>query len=156
MGDYFYRDEAEEFSFYRVPKILMKDERYAGLSTDAKLLYGLCLDRMSLSRKNGWCDRSGRVFIYYTLDNIQEDIGCALQKSVKLLKELEKAGLIERKRYGQGRPTEIYLKDFVHHPESKDKTYENHSSGIMETIGQDLRKSKGSNTEKNNTLKLPT
>ena len=76
--DYYYGVEAEQFSFYRVPRLLIKDERFKGLSSDAKLLYGLMLDRMSLSMKNGWLDDENRAYIIYTIDNIREDLGLSL------------------------------------------------------------------------------
>ena len=68
--DYYYGTEADQFTFYRIPKVLIKDKRFKGLSSDAKILYGLMLDRMSLSKQNGWIDNQNRVFIYYTLENI--------------------------------------------------------------------------------------
>lgn len=98
--DYYYGIEAEQFSFYRVPRLLIKDERFKELSSDAKLLYGLMLDRMSLSMKNGWFDDENRAYIHYTLDNIMEDLGCAKEKCVKVLAELDSKkgiGLIEKK-----------------------------------------------------------
>ena len=96
--DYFYGRQAEQFSFYQIPKLLITDERFADISMDAKLLYSLMLDRSSLSSKNGWLDNSGRVYIFYTLEQIMQDMHCANQKATKLLKELEiKANLIERK-----------------------------------------------------------
>ena len=64
--DYYYGIEAEQFAFYRVPRLLIKDERFKGLSSDAKLLYGLMLDRMSLSMKNGWLDEENRALKCYT------------------------------------------------------------------------------------------
>ena len=64
MFSYYYGYEAEQFSFYRIPKLLVTDERFRSISTDAKLLYGLMLDRMSLSIKNGWTDDLGRVYIF--------------------------------------------------------------------------------------------
>lgn len=103
--DYYYGIEAEQFSFYRVPRLLIKDERFKELSSDAKLLYGLMLDRMSLSMKNGWFDDENRAYIHYTLDNIMEDLGCAKEKCVKVLAELDSKkgiGLIEKKRQGLG------------------------------------------------------
>ena len=115
MGfDYFYGQQAEMFSFYRVPKVLFTDERFWNISTDAKLLYGILLDRMNLSAKNGWMDEAGRVYIIFTIDEIKGSIGCAEKKAVKLLDELErKCGLIERKRQGLGKPNLIYVKNFV-------------------------------------------
>ena len=113
--DYYYGIEAEQFSFYRVPRILIKDERFKGLSSDAKLLYGLMLDRMSLSMKNGWLDGQNRAYIYYTLDNVMEDLGCCRDKCIKIFAELDVKkgiGLIEKKRQGLGKPDIIYVKNF--------------------------------------------
>lgn len=114
--DYYYGDESNQFSFYRIPRELVTGDRFKRLSTDAKLLYGLLLDRMGLSAKNGWYDESGRVFIYYTLDEIREDLSCGHEKAVKLLSELDSGkgfGLIERVKQGQGRPTKIFVKRFT-------------------------------------------
>lgn len=109
--DYFYGTQADQFTFYRIPKVLFTDERFKPISAEAKILYGILLDRMSLSRKNGWLDDSNRVFIIYTLEEVMDAIGCADQKATKLLNELEnKAGLIERKRLGLGKPNLIYDK----------------------------------------------
>jgi len=114
--DYYYGVEAEQFSFYRVPRLLIKDERFRGLSSDAKLLYGLMLDRMSLSMKNGWLDDENRAYIIYTIDNIREDLGCSKEKAVKVLAELDAGkgiGLVEKIRRGLGKPDIIYVKNFI-------------------------------------------
>ena len=114
--DYYYGVEAEQFSFYRVPRLLIKDERFKGLSSDAKLLYGLMLDRMSLSMKNGWLDDENRAYIIYTVDNMMEDLGCAKATCAKVIKELDSdngIGLIEKKRRGLGKPDIIYVKNFA-------------------------------------------
>ena len=114
--DYYYGIEADQFSFYRVPRLLIKDERFKGLSSDAKLLYGLMLDRMSLSMKNGWLDKENRAYIIYTVDAIMEDLGCAKATCVKIMKELDSEkgiGLIEKKRRGLGKPDIIYVKNFA-------------------------------------------
>ncbi|MGN0345853.1 MAG: DUF6017 domain-containing protein [Roseburia sp.] len=114
--DYYYGIEAEQFSFYRVPRLLIKDERFKGLSSDAKLLYGLMLDRMSLSMKNGWLDDENRAYIIYTIENIREDLGCSKEKAVKVLAELDAnkgIGLVEKIRRGLGKPDIIYVKNFV-------------------------------------------
>ena len=112
--DYFYGEQADQFSFFRIPKILFTDEQFKSVSAEAKILYGILLDRMSLSRKNGWLDENGRVYIIYTVDEVMEALGCAAQKAVKLLAELEsKAGLIERKRQGLGKPNLLFVKDFT-------------------------------------------
>ena len=114
--DYYYGIEAEQFSFYRIPRLLIKGEQFKSLSSDSKLLYGLMLDRMALSMKNGWLDEENRVYIHYTLDEIMEDLGCAKEKAAKVLAELDSKkgiGLIEKKRQGLGKPDIIYVKNFA-------------------------------------------
>ena len=114
---YFYGEESEQFSYFRIPRLLVRSKRFKTLSTDAKLLYGLMLDRMGLSAKHGWYDELGRVYIYYTLDEIQTDLMCGHNKAVRLLAELDTGkdgfGLIERVKQGQGRPAKIYVKKFT-------------------------------------------
>lgn len=112
---YFYGTESESFTFYRIPKALMTEEVFKALTSDAKILYGLMLDRMSLSLKNGWFDEDGRVYIYYSIEDVMESMGCSKNKGMKTLQELDiitGIGLIERKKQGQGRPTIIYVKNF--------------------------------------------
>ena len=114
--DYYYGDESNQFSFYRIPRQLIVGREFKRLSVEAKLLYGLLLDRMELSAKNGWYDDTGRVYIYYTLDEIQENLNCGHDKATKLLVELDiknGIGLIERVKHGQGRPAKIYVKKFA-------------------------------------------
>lgn len=114
--DYFYGDESEQYSFYRIPRLLVVGEQYRQLSTDAKLLYGLMLDRMSLSAKNGWYDDCGRVYIYYPINEIEKHLNCGHNKAVRLVAELDRnggIGLIERHRQGQGKPSVIYVKRFA-------------------------------------------
>ena len=106
--DYFYGQVGELFSFYRIPKALFLESRFQNLSTDAKTLYGILLDRMSLSAKNGWLDEQGRVFIIFTIEDVKRALCCADNKATKLLRELEEFGLIERKRRGLGRPSLVY------------------------------------------------
>lgn len=115
--DYFYEGEAEQFVFLRIPKALFEDERLIGLSSDAKLLFGLFIDRLGLSRKNGWVDKNGRVFVYFSVEDIQEKLKCSEKTCRKILKELDTTngvGLIERVKQGMGRPDIIYVKDFIH------------------------------------------
>lgn len=111
--DYFYGMQSEMFSFLRIPKILIKDGRFEHLSNEAKMLFGLLLDRMSLSMKNRWFDDDDRVYIIYTRDEIMIDLCIESAKCAKLLKELETYGLIERKRRGLSKPDIIYLKNFA-------------------------------------------
>ena len=112
MNDYFTELDAIEYPFYRVPKALITDPQYRSVSTDAKLLYGLLLDRMDLSVKKRWLDEYGRVYLFYTIASIQNDLCCCKEKACKLLRELEQAGLIEKKRQGRGSPSLIYVKHF--------------------------------------------
>ena len=86
--DYFYGQAGELFSFFRIPKALFQEQQFQNLSTDAKILYGILLDRMSLSAKNGWRDEQGRVYIIYTVREVQKSLCCAEHKAVKLLREL--------------------------------------------------------------------
>ena len=117
--EYFYGEQADSYSFYRIPRQLITGEKYKGLSVEAKLLYGMMLDRMGLSLRNGWLDKTGRVYIYYTVEEIQSDLGCGHVKAGRLLAELDTVkgmGLIERVRQGQGKPTKIYVKKFSPDP----------------------------------------
>mgnify|MGYP002602436886 FL=1 len=112
--EYFYGAQAEQFSFYRIPKALFTEPNFRELSTDAKVLYGILLDRMSLSLKNQWLDAQNKVYIIFTVEEIMDALNCANQKATRLMVELEKqAGLIERKRQGFGRPNLIYVKNFA-------------------------------------------
>lgn len=112
--EYFYGAQAEQFSFYRIPKALFTEPNFRELSTDAKVLYGILLDRMSLSLKNQWLDAQNKVYIIFTVEEIMDSLNCANQKATRLMVELEKqAGLIERKRQGLGRPNLIYVKNFA-------------------------------------------
>lgn len=114
--DYCYGEESGQFSFYRIPRQLIVGEEFKRLSVEAKLLYGLLLDRMELSTKNGWYDDTGRVYIYYTLNEIQKNLNCGHDNATKLLVELDvKNGIgpLERIKHGQGRPAKIYVKRFV-------------------------------------------
>ena len=117
VSEYFYGEESEQFSYFRIPRLLVRSKKFKTLSTEAKLLYGLMLDRMGLSAKHGWYDELGRIYIYYTLDEIQTDLMCGHNKAVRLLAELDTGktgfGLIERVKQGQGRPAKIYVKKFT-------------------------------------------
>ena len=117
--DYYYGNEAEQYSFYRVPKTLLTDPRYKGVSIEAKVLYGLLLDRMGLSVKNGWLDSDGRVYIYFTQEDAMTLMNCGKDKATRLFRELDMdgIGLIERRKQGQGRPARIYVKNFILPPE---------------------------------------
>ena len=110
---YYYGSQADQFSFIRIPKIMLTEETFSSLSIPAKVLYGVLLDRMTLSRKNAWFDEENRVFIIYQIGEIQEDLGFSKKKAMDLLAELEKFGLLEKKRRGHGLPNILYVKSFM-------------------------------------------
>ena len=114
--DYFYGMQADAYTFYRIPKALFSDPYFKKLSCEAKVLYGLLLDRMSLSVKNKWFDEQGRVYILFKVDDVSEHMGCCRQTAIKLFAELDSQkgiGLIEKKRLGLGKANVIYVKNFM-------------------------------------------
>ena len=169
--DYFYGNEAEQFAFYRIPKLLITSPVFKKLSDSAKLLYGLMLDRMCLSIKNGWLDENNRAYIFFTTNDVMEQMNCGSEKATKMLAELdcEKGiGLIERKKQGQGKPALVYLKKFYIEDEdhrkcrlseiesqdfgkSKVKNFENQNSSVSEIKSVEFRKPKSNNTNINDT-----
>jgi hypothetical protein len=170
--DYFYGNEAEQFTFYRIPKVLVSSPQFKKVSDSAKLLYGLMLDRMSLSVKNGWFDEQNRAYIFFTVKDIMELMCCATEKATKITAELDSEkgiGLIERVKQGQGKPAKIYLKKFISDDEDyskksrvseienqdfgkpKTQTFENRNSRVSTVESADFRKSKCNNTDNNYT-----
>ena len=150
--DYFYGQAGELFSFFRIPKTLFQEQQFQDLSTDAKTLYGILLDRMSLSVKNEWFDKKGRVFIIFTIEDVKRSLCCADNKATKLLRELEEFGLIERKRRGLGRPSLVYVKNFsADSSKTRFQNRENHESGGFKSASQDPAKPRCNKTDKNNT-----
>ena len=155
--DYFYGQAGELFSFYRIPKALFQESRFQNLSTDAKTLYGILLDRMSLSVKNEWFDKKGRVFIIFTIEDVKRTLRCADNKATRLLRELEKFGLIERKRRGQGKPCLVYVKNFSAESSKESVKNRDYDDSCGSKIAcQDPVKSRGikkkeNKTEMNNT-----
>ena len=150
--DYFYGQAGELFSFFRIPKALFQEQRFQDLSTDAKTLYGILLDRMSLSVKNEWFDKKGRVFIIFTIEDVKRTLRCADNKATRLLRELEKFGLIERKRRGQGKPCLVYVKNFSSESSKESvKNRDNHDSCGSKIACQDPVKSRGIKKKENKT-----
>ena len=161
--DYFRGMEAEQYTFYRIPKILFTAECFKTISCEAKVLYGLLLDRMSLSIKNRWFDEEDRVYIIFTVEEIAELMNCGTQKAVRLLKELDSEkgiGLVEKRRLGLGKPNVIYVKNFmVKQPKKEEKepekpvntqNCENHNSRVVKTTIQECPKSQFKNDENRN------
>ena len=157
---YFYGTEADQFSFYRIPKALFTNECFKDLSSDAKILYGLMLDRMSLSIKNQWFDEENRAYIYFSIEDIMELLNCGRNKAVKSLQELDDEkgiGLIEKRRQGFGKVTIIYVKSFVQEEceeEKKEKSkmvkFTNQTSVEKEGT-EEVYNSNSNNTNINNT-----
>lgn len=151
-----YGPEAEQYTFYRVPKLLFTEPVFAKLSTDAKLLYGLLLDRMQLSIRNGWLDEAGKVYIYFTVESIMEALSCGNKKAGQLLAELDDKrgiGLITRVRQGLGKPDKIFVHKCVLPEMLKGHVQkcQNDMSGHVEMTGLDMSKGHANKTDRNNT-----
>lgn len=169
--NYYYGKEAEQFSFFRIPKLLFTDEAFKDLSSDAKVLYGILLDRMSLSMKNNWIDEENKVYIIFTIEEIANVMCCATQKATKILQELDDKkgiGLVEKKRLGLGKPNILYVKNFIIQEtkeqtdvqeeitnqellQSQNQNDENHNSGNVIFTKQELLKSQCNKTNYNKT-----
>lgn len=157
--NYYHGRESEQFSFFRIPKVLYTDTIFKNLSSDAKVLYGILLDRMELSMKNNWVDENNRVYIYFTIENIMEIMGWGNKKSVKVLAELDMEkgiGLIEKQRQGQGKPTKIYVKSFIVDnllgmSKGNFKKCQKDNSGNVEKTSLEVSKGQGNNTNIYNT-----
>ena len=156
MLDYIYNVEPERFAFLRVPKILLQNEAFSGISAEAKLLYSLLFDRTELSNKNGWLDDQNRVYIIFTVAEIRECMNCGNKKAIQLLDELEnKAGLIERKRQGLGKPNLIYVKSFYRTVDKYGERHflkcQNDTSGSVKMTSQEMSESHSNNTDNKKT-----
>lgn len=161
MFDYIYDMEAEQYSFVRVPKILLQHETYQRISSEAKLLYSLLLDRVGISLRSGWKDKQDRVYIIYPIAEIMEEMNCGKNKAVQFLDELEqKAGLIERKRQGLGKPNLIYVKSFYRTVDNSGERhflkFENKTSGSPKTKPPEVSESNSNNTDSKKTYKNHT
>ena len=110
---YYYKNEADRFSFIRIPKLMMTEELFASLSLQSKILYGLLLDHMGIAKKNNWIDEENKVYVIYQISEIMEDMSVSKSKAIKCLSELEQIGLVEKKQRGLGLPSLIFVKDFV-------------------------------------------
>lgn len=157
---YFYGTEADQFSFYRIPKALFTNECFKDLSSDAKILYGLMLDRMSLSIKNQWFDEENRAYIYFSIEDIMELLNCGRNKAVKSLQELDDEkgiGLVEKRRQGFGKVTIIYVKSFVQEECEEQKKEKSkmvkfiNQTSVEEEETEEVYISNSNNTNINNT-----
>nr|WP_326165984.1 replication initiator protein A [uncultured Oscillibacter sp.] len=146
LSDYLYGDEATQFTYLKMPRKLFDVPCFKSLSVAAKLLYGMLLDRMSLSARNGWHDDAGRVYIYYTVKEVCQSIGCGRNKAMRLLAELDTVkgiGLIERVKQGQGKPDKIFVKKISAHEDTEiPNTAETNSAApVSEADFSDVQKS---------------
>lgn len=149
---YFSVAESEQFTFYRVPKILFTHSEYQDLSAEGKLLYGLYMDRMELFKMNKWIDENGHVFIYFSIKQVCNALSCGREKAAKLFCELEKTELIIRKKQGQGNPDKISVLKFSLDVGKTDfKTSENQASRSRKNRFQEAGKLGSNNTELNDT-----
>ena len=110
--NYFYGNQADQYSFVRIPKSMLVEKPFEDLSLGAKLLYGLLLDRMGTAQKNKWIDEENRVYVVYPISEIQEDLGVSKKKAMDYLAELVRFGLVEKKVRGLGFPNLLYIKKF--------------------------------------------
>lgn len=134
--DYHYGTEAEQYSFYRTPKLLFYDTLFADVSLEAKVLYGMMIDRMSLSIQNHWADERGRIYIYFTMEDACKLLNVGRTKMVRIMAELDDQkgiGLIERRKQGQGKPTIIYVKNFTSVTQTSPKSPKQKHSFIKES-----------------------
>ena len=109
---YYEKDQADQYSFIRIPKAMMTEDVFAPLSVEAKILYGLLLDKMSASVKNQWLDEENKAYVIYQITDIMEDMNISKKKAIASLKELEEVGLVEKKLKGLGKPSLLYVKKF--------------------------------------------
>lgn len=139
--DYYYGSQADQFSFIRIPRMLLTEDTFEKLTLQSKMLYSILLDRMTLSMKNGWFDEENRAYIIYPISEIQKDLGFSKKKAMDYLAELQLFGLVEKKKRGFGLPSIIYVKSFM--------IQENYASGTE--IGTSEKKQVVSSSPKNDT-----
>ena len=163
--DYYYGAQAEQFNFIRIPKAMIVDPMFADLSVNAKLLYGVLLDRMNLSMKNRWFDSENRVYIIYQIAEIMEDFNFSKKTAVRYLNELEDFGLVEKKRRGLGLPSLLYVKNFVvfqDHSEPDDTDFDdvaeddNLNENMENFVGTEQETSRGVETYTSRSVDMET
>ena len=147
---YFYSDDIERYSFFRIPKQLFTLEPFKGLSSDAKILYALMLDRVSLSLKNKWVDDDKRVYIYFSVEDVMDQLGCGKNKAIKCLKELDVEtgiGLIQKRRQGLGKTNIIYVKTFHAKEEHTSGSPDNKLPDVCKEESNNIKKSKNNSND---------
>ena len=131
----------DKFTFYRMPKILFVDDYFSAISCEAKVLYGLLLDRATLSKSNNWIDELGRVYVFFKQTEAMEMLNIKKNKVIAIFKELEDIGLLIRKKLGQGKPTRLYVLDFSSHTDDE-------NSKTNEVVSDDEEQTSDENTKK--------
>ena len=128
-------------SFFKFPKPFIYDEKYKTLSNNAKMLYMLLFDRLELSLKNGWHDKEGNVFQYYTNEQLMIDLNCNSNNTIiKIKKELKDAGLMTEVRQGMNLPNRIYLNALNGSVESTFQEVQKVHPGSVESTFQEVQK----------------
>lgn len=150
---YYHRHEADMFKFYQMPKELFTNPIYKKISTEAKVLYGILLDRNSLSLKNDWIDKENRVYIFFSRQEAMEILSFSDKTVTKIFKELKEVNLIEEKKQGLGKANIIYVKKFIQSTENKEfqQNRKIYDSGMGKNTIQQSKNLRGSNTDIINT-----
>lgn len=125
-------------SFFKFPKPFIYDEKYKSLSNHAKLLYMLLFGRLELSIKNGWHDRDGNVFQYYTNEQLMVDLNSSEKTIIKFKKELKDVGLLKEVRQGNNLPNRIYISAVDGTVNSTVSELENLQSGTVNNTVSEL------------------
>lgn len=111
--DYFYGSEGEQYRFYQIPAVLLEDDEYKKISDTAKILYGILLSRLAMSKKNNWIEEdTNRVYILYNRNDIAKKMGRSPNTISNAMNQLLEVGLIKRKRQGQGKADMLYVMNF--------------------------------------------
>lgn len=123
--------EVQEQRFYQLPKFIVHDERFKGLSSDAKLLYAILRDRHELSLRNNWVDDDGYIYLIYTREDMMDALGLSKPTIVKAMKDLKKYGLLDEKRQGVNKPNLIYLLTVDYDSQWKSKSFTSRSKEFL-------------------------
>lgn len=153
MFNYLNSKGIDKFTFYRMPKMLFTDD-FQSLSCEAKVLYGLLLDRSALSKQNNWIDENDRVYVYFKQDEAMDMLNIKKNKVISIFKELEEIGLIVRKKLGQGNPTRIFVMNFS---EQHDENIEEDSKDLSDYKSQNKSQTSNKNIKREvKTFEKPT
>ena len=128
--DYYYNSpDTNHFISFRT----LFTEDFKQLSVESKALYALMLERANLSNRNHWVDSENKVYIIFTAKQIMNEFQCSERTALKLLKELDEFGLIERQRTKIGQPCLIYVKILLHTEACVDEQAPDAVPAVIET-----------------------